>query len=557
MPSMLMPEFFGTFLDDTYWGGRNFWELSLYVGVFPLILCVISFFSKSDEEAEMFKKIFLSLTILSILYAFGSYFPIFSFIYYLPFFSMMRKPSIILFLSAFSMAILSGFGVDKLEGLLKKTRKDHDILSKRISTLVKVLIVGAVLSSVTIVAAYLQKDMIMSFGEDLLEKRYKDFNDNVHPLKYGLEYYMGKIEGAYGHIMKSMIIFTILSTLSVVFLYSTSNKIISQKKFRTMMFLIILLDLWLFGMKYIQTEDPGLMLPPGTDRCDYESWRTDDVQTYRIFDTLDLNSLEGTSDCFSQYLTMRQGVETIWGDDSTVLDRYKNFTDYTINLFNGSETFDFNPDSKILGMMNVKYVITKEPIYEDGLVLDHVQDTYEYAGYLKTSSAKEVYVYENEEFLPRAYVVYGAKIIEDDEDVLRYMMSQEFDPRENVILQEDIGNVWSETTKDTLDDEYTEAAFIQVSPQEFDVQFQIDRPGFLVISQNWYPGWIAYDNNIKSDVIRGNYAFTAFPVGSGYHEIKFVYAPDTLKTGTWITCATIAFLFVCVLYYQLFKTDGD
>jgi hypothetical protein len=493
----------------------------------------------------MYELIFLAMIVFSILYAFGNYFPIFDFVYYLPFFDMLRKPSIILFLSAFSISMLSGLGLDSL---LKKPQK------QKVRILIGLLFVGIVLSTIALVAIHLQKDRVLSIADKMLINRYESFTRDEHQLKYGIEYYRQRIPGAYNHIIKSLVIFDILLLSSILLLYVRMENIISLKRFKVFVLLVIIFDLWIFGMKYIQVEDPNKMLPPEVDRCQYETWRTDgdEIGMYRIFDTLDLNSLAGTSDCFSQYLSMRYGAETIWGDDSTVLESYKKFTDSALSLFEESASSDIKLNPKILGMLNVKYVVTMEEIDESGLILDHIQPTHEYVGYMKTQRTKDVYVYENTQFLPRAFVVHDAKIMEDVTTTMADILSDEFNPKEYVILHEDI-DVELENAGD-----FESADVTYVSSHEFRVQIQTTNPGFLVISQNWYPGWIAYDNGEMKQIQRANYAFSAVHIDAGAHDIRFVYNPVSFNIGKYITLWTSVILLVSIGYgLYIRRLSGD
>ena len=544
LPSILMPELFGTFLDDTYWGGRNFWELPLYIGVVPLIFAVFAVFSNDSQTKKKYKTTFLALAGFSIIYAFGSYFPIFNFVYYLPFFDMLRKPSIILFLSAFSLSMLSGLGIDSV--LEAPNGRKRTTEAKKISTLIKLLSFGVVLTILATIIILSQRSYILSIADQMLTKRYESFTSDVHQLKYGIEYYRERIPGAYNHIVKSLVVFAILTSSGALLIYVYANKIVSSRRFKMLVLVVIVLDLWLFGFKYIKVEDPISMFPPNTDRCMYEEWRTDDFGVYRVFDTLDLNSLEGTSDCFSQYLTMRQGVETIWGDDSTVLHTYKEFTDSTLNLFNGSASSDVTLNPKILGMMNVKYVITGEPVSVDGLVLKRIQPTYEYVGYLRTDETKEVFVYENMEYLPRAFVVHDADIIEDEEKAVSEILGVGFDPKNRVIFHEDIGVELENHGS------FETASMVVVSPNEIQIDIETPSPGFLVMSQNWYPGWKAYDNGELKETHRANGIFTAIPIDEGEHDIRFVYDPAPPKVGAYTTLATAVFL-ASTIVYQIYR----
>lgn len=49
-------------------------------------------------------------------------------------------------------------------------------------------------------------------------------------------------------------------------------------------------------------------------------------------------------------------------------------------------------------------------------------------------------VYKNAKYLPRAFFVPKARIIKDRENILNILSSPEFDPKKEVILEEEIQN---------------------------------------------------------------------------------------------------------------------
>jgi len=64
--------------------------------------------------------------------------------------------------------------------------------------------------------------------------------------------------------------------------------------------------------------------------------------------------------------------------------------------------------------------------------------------------------------------------------------------------------------------------------------------GFLVLSETHYPGWRLYDNGIRRQIRRTNYAFRGSPVMAGRRELRFVYAPRSFKLGALLTLVGLA-----------------
>jgi hypothetical protein len=76
-----------------------------------------------------------------------------------------------------------------------------------------------------------------------------------------------------------------------------------------------------------------------------------------------------------------------------------------------------------------------------------------------------------------------------------------------------------------------------------EVQAMVDaevRPGFLVWSEAWYPGWRATVDGIPVRVERANHAFQGVVVPPGAHRIRFTYRPTAYRVGLYITLACFA-----------------
>ncbi|HEA47194.1 MAG TPA: hypothetical protein ENH97_02145, partial [bacterium] len=109
--TLFTPEIFGNNIALTYWGRGNFWEMSAYLGILPLILVLIAIIFRRDKYTSFFA----GLAILSIVLALGRYTPLFKFLYsYVPGFNLFRGNSKFIFLTTFSLATLSGFGIQVL-----------------------------------------------------------------------------------------------------------------------------------------------------------------------------------------------------------------------------------------------------------------------------------------------------------------------------------------------------------------------------------------------------------------------------------------------------------
>jgi uncharacterized membrane protein YfhO len=59
--------------------------------------------------------------------------------------------------------------------------------------------------------------------------------------------------------------------------------------------------------------------------------------------------------------------------------------------------------------------------------------------------------------------------------------------------------------------------------------------GYLILSDVYYPGWVALVDGTATPIELANTAFRAVKLTAGDHTIEFRYEPDSVKTGGAIT----------------------
>src|SRR5262249_36024370 len=62
-------------------------------------------------------------------------------------------------------------------------------------------------------------------------------------------------------------------------------------------------------------------------------------------------------------------------------------------------------------------------------------------------------------------------------------------------------------------------------PERVEVDVQLARAGFLVLTDTHYPGWRAEVAGAAARILRADYLFRAVALGSGEHRVVFRYAP--------------------------------
>lgn len=140
--------------------------------------------------------------------------------------------------------------------------------------------------------------------------------------------------------------------------------------------------------------------------------------------------------------------------------------------------------------------------------------------------------------LPRAYVVSDAEVISDDSALLNRLFDPSFDARQTVLLEESP----TEKIAPGAAGRITSVAYNALSVV---AHVEADAPVFFVLTDTWYPGWLARIDGKEVPIYRANYTFRAIAVPQGAHEIAFSYEPRSVRVGLLISLASlIVWLFV-------------
>jgi hypothetical protein len=161
-----------------------------------------------------------------------------------------------------------------------------------------------------------------------------------------------------------------------------------------------------------------------------------------------------------------------------------------------------------------------------------------------------VRILENLTVLPRASfipAVSGAvEVIPGDENQLTRLKDPAFDPEKSVILASPPPD-WDQRTALNVEDVASTVSVASAGVNESMFKVFNPQPGLLVVSQIYYPGWLAYVDDREAPIIRADYALTAVPVSAGNHVIKLVFRPKSFRDGltiSLVSCALLAGLVV-------------
>ena len=298
--------------------------------------------------------------------------------------------------------------------------------------------------------------------------------------------------------------FLLMLSISLSVILLLTRRRFNQRLLAQISVAILVADLFAFGLDFNTTVDAAAVYPV----TDAISFLQRDASTHRVF------PLSGHDYLFLPNSLTVYRIPEVTGYDNPLSQRYADFFrevigDTKVGL-NGVILSTSPNKLHLLGMLNVKYVIGPAfPSFEDIAGLELVYDG-------------EVKIYRNSRFLPRAFAVHGSKVVEGREQILAELKDPRFDPREYVILEETLQT--SEVSPDPRG-LTSEVTILRTGVDEVELAVEMVAEGFVVLSNQYYPGWRAYVDGREARIYRANYVLMAVPLAEGNHAVRFAYEP--------------------------------
>ena len=169
-------------------------------------------------------------------------------------------------------------------------------------------------------------------------------------------------------------------------------------------------------------------------------------------------------------------------------------------------------------MMNVRYVVVSGAPAEGG---PQPQSTGQ-----GPYGAEVVYAYDG---LDRAWIAGEVTVVEDDEAALARILSSDFDPGREAILAAPLPGAVGGGGSAPVE-------WMSYQPDERELRVSTTGPALLVVSENWFPGWVAEVNGEPADVHRANLTLQAVRIPeAGEHTVTMRFTAPTVRRALWIS----------------------
>ena len=505
--SLIYPYHFGlqnsSDLDrGAYWGYMPFTQSTHYLGLICIIFAILGALLKTPDRTEY---VLWVVTFLTIITGFGSYFSVLykPFYYALPFFSKFRIPSMIYILLAVTLPILGSIGLDKF------INKSNDK-----NTLRKAIYIVSGIGGLSII--------LLMFGETLLsfnspsDFRYRS-NPNVLKQLYNARVSLFN-KGLFLNI-------AFISGVAIL-IWSFISKKINKVFFSYLLLSLTILDLWIINSEFMNTK-PAMNMDRQFKETPVITYLKNTQENFRVYPK---DKALFKSNYFSYW-----NIESIGGYRPIKLRNYQDLLD-AIERTGGFE----NPkNQKVLDMLNVKYIFSRNVIKDPAFLnVENIPG-----------------LYENNNALPRAWLVGKVKTVESQRESLMEVLLGNFDPKTQAIVVGYNGN-------DYLNQNVSgDINIISFNENRIELSVSSKTGGLLVLSEIYYkPGWKAtlsdgIGNEKELPIYQTNHVLRSVNVPIGNSKVTFEY--DNTSWEKTRILSRLSFFFILAILGSLYWKEKE
>lgn len=515
LTDFILPHLFGLDMSKDAYLTRQNWLFLIYVGIFTVFFALCAILFRKDRMT-----FFLTFACaFSIVLSLGDSTPLYRLLYHaIPGIRFVRYPVRFLFISNFCLAMLAGAGYDLYERGLGG-RPD------RFKGFLRLMLIVSFFLSFVLLSLDLYGREIVSFLKSVLYPQRASgagpadasflFADIMNFMRFCIFFILGILLlniGTRLNVRRSILNFSMASLIIADFCTSTMGiQPLSDR-----------------GVFHSPTPNVSLLMKDRSLFRFYASPQTRRSCGYLEGDTYDA-AKKMAKDKLQPNTMMEYGLYDVGGYESLYLNNYETF----------SRLADDEHDSRVLNLLNVKYIATLKEIDRKGFRL---------------VGRGAAYLYENENVMPRAFLAERYAVLKDDDAIRSHMTSPRFDPALEVVVDQEPDKIQNgnriknqkskirnkkESTNGEKDITNEYVKIVRYEPNEVVVELAATGPKFLVLGDQYYPGWKAFLDGKRVRVHRADFVLRAVFIGSaGPHTVRFVFDPFSFKLGVAVSLAT-------------------
>jgi len=453
----------------SYWGYMPFTQSTHYLGFLIIVFSFYSLWFYAKHKVIGRKEIILWIIAIAIIITgFGSHFSIIykPLFYFAPFFSKFRVPSMIYMMLSLILPMLAAMSLDKMI----KQKNKNDIFN----------------DSLKLIGVFISLSLfLLLFGESILsfsssgDARFPQYINILKNIRVSL-------------FNKGLMLALFISAVTLTSIWFYSEKSLSKDILGFTLIGFLIFDLWIVNNEFLSLK-PSKSMVSQFNKTKEILFMKNDSSRFRIFPADEINANK-----FGYW-----NIESIGGYRAVKLRNYQDLMD--IGGFRRPE---------VLNMLNVKYLLTRKKV--------------------KNSSFKQIpeinNLYENLDYLPRAWFVDKIKNVDDQVSSLSKVMDISFRPKDTAVIIDYKGpELDSSSSGGSIDIKL-------YSPNNISLNCGTNGGALLVLSEIFYqPGWKCKIDGEITPIYQTNHVLRSVYVPDGNHNVEFYYDSSKWKIARIIS----------------------
>ena len=467
----------------------------IYLGAVSIFLVFISL-SHLKEDRSMWPV--LLLLFLGVFIALGKFNPLYAEILNVFKFYSFRGPAKIIYFIAFALSVLAGKGFDLL---FAETDRDKLMIAAKAFGVTALFTSGMFFISKLILRFF--SAPIMSWSKSYVKENI--YGRSFH--RYDLDFYLSKLEDFIGQLSLKLsfsnpyILFGILMLcLSAIFVFIVI-RIRRKAIMRWILAGIIFIDLFIMSF-YFEGPRSGMVEFKEIKVSHPAIYNVvkDDDELFRIYPY-------GAKETLPEWAYFSSNM--LYGIDS-------------IGLYTPLMNRDYYQKLKGLGVVDDSLGVTfpkKEVIDQEKLLIQNLN-----VKYIVSSEQLEGDFFEE---------------IAKENDIHLYKLT-EYRPR-----------FWISNSDTTGNPIVSDVDIVEYTSGKAEVRVDSDIEGYLIFSEKYYPGWKAFVDGEKTEVLSFMDILQAVKIPAGEHTVRFVFRPDMINEFFIIQLGVFVFILLYCGYAML------
>ncbi len=492
LTTIIIPHLFGIPEIEINGNTGNF----LYIGILPLIFIFLSL----KNKALKIQPVFIFFLVGGLLFSLGKYLPFYYLILLIPGFSLFREPYYLSLISIFAGSFIAGQGFNIV---LEKYRMYREIFIKHYKKTWKLLL--RIIGLLSLVIALILPVLNRSFWEIL-----------ITPLSF--------ISG---------------KPIAQLLLKSDKIKLLTTASLLNIAFLFIILVVFIEGFTRIRIKKLFLVFIASLTFLDLYFLNQSEFFTINknVYRKIYTNNLipKSLTEPNLRIASLSKDIYPDWNNFNRD-DYLKSHIINAENILAPNRNINYEVAS-VLGFSNL--IMTKYDQYLTNQDKDHIIGI----------TDKDVAL-DNQNLAKAGanYILSDHKLFLDSPrfqllSSTNYYLYQDSQARKRTFLLNDKG------------EQTGSALIINSSPNKISIEAQNPQNARLILLDNYYPGWEAKINGVKTQVLPFENTFRQIYIPAGKNQVIFEYKPKSFNIGLAISLVSTVIIFLYLIYS--FRTRGN